>query len=291
MSAVNLTTTGVERAKPPKSGRRELWDSVIPGFHVRITERGTKTYAVMTRLRGKQFRMALGRHGVIDLAEARQKARDILALVEVGKDPRDEKRSLRLVPSDLVEDVVEDFIERHVRRHTRPRSAVESERVLRNRAAAKWKGRSIREISRRDIIDLLDEMAETAPGAATRARAVFSKFFNWCLDRGILDTSPAIRLPSPAPVIERDRVLSDDEIRILWSAFDSMAEPPRSLFKMLLVSGQRRSEVSTMQWEHVGLDNALWTIPRELVKANRLQEVPLSPLEHFPITHSHIRPQ
>lgn len=277
MPTINLTSSGVERAKPPQTGRRELWDSVVPGFHVRITERGTKTYAVMARLHGKQFRMALGRHGIISLADARQRARDAVALAETGKDPRDDKRANRRAQSDVMEDVVEEFIERHVRRHTRPSSAAESERVLRNRAAKKWKGRSIKEISRRDIIDLLDEMAENAPGAANRARAVISKFFNWCLDRGILDTSPAIRLPSLAPVNERDRVLSDDEIKILWSAFDRMAEPLRSFFKILLLTGQRRGEVATMQWKHVDIDAGLWTIPRELVKADRVQEVPLSP--------------
>jgi integrase len=142
----------------------------------------------------------------------------------------------------------------------------------------KWKGRSIKDIRRREIIDLLDEMAETAPGAATRARAVFSKFFNWCLDRGLLDTSPAIRLPRLGPVVERDRVLSDDEITILWSAFDSMAEPLAPFFKILLLTGQRRGEVSTMQWAHVDLEKAIWTIPRELVKADRVHEVPLSTL-------------
>ena len=269
---------GIERATAPKTGRRELWDSVVPGLHVRITERGTKTYAVMARLRGKQFRLALGRHGVIGLAEARQKARDILSDLETGKDPRDQKRLLREAPSELVEDVVEDFIERHVRRHTRPRSAAESERVLKNRAAVKWRGQSIRDISRRDIIDLLDEMAETAPGAATRARAVLSKFFNWCLDRGILDTSPAIRLPRPAPVVERDRVLGDEEARILWSAFDAMAEPLGPFYKILLLTGQRRGEVATMQWDHIDIGQAVWTIPRELVKADRVHEVPLSGL-------------
>jgi integrase len=278
MPNVNLTTTGVERAKPPKSGRRELWDSVVPGFHIRITDRGTKTYAVMARLHGKQFRMALGRHGVVSLTEARQKARDVLSLVEAGKDPREDRLSGRSRSSEVVEDVVEDFIERHVRRHTRPRSAVESERVLRNRAAAKWKGRSIKEISRRDIIDLLDEMAEKTPGAANRARAVISKFFNWCLDRGIIDLSPAIRLPSPGPINERDRVLVDDELKILWSAFESLSGPINAFFEILLLTGQRRGEVATMQWEHLDFENAVWTIPREFVKADRVQEVPLSPL-------------
>ncbi|MCP5117880.1 MAG: integrase arm-type DNA-binding domain-containing protein, partial [bacterium] len=267
MPTVNLTATGIERARPLKNGRRELWDSVVPGPHVRITERGTKTYTVMTRLHGKQFRMALGRHGVIGLAEARQKARNILLLVQAGKDPRKEIRSRRRTKSELVEDVVEDFIDRHVRPHTRPRTAVESERILRKRAVLSWKGQSIRDISRRDIIDFLDDMAETTPGAATRARSVISKFFNWCLDRGILDTSPAIRLPRPAPILERDRVLTDVEITILWSAFDVTPQPFGSFYKMLLLTGQRRGEIATMQWAHIDQQNAIWTIPRELVKA------------------------
>lgn len=275
MATVKLTAAAVERAKPPKTGRRELWDSVLPGLHVRITENGTKTYNLMTRLRGKQFRMALGRHGAIDLTNARRKAREALELVELGKDPRVEKRRLREAPSDTVEGVVQDFIERYVSRNNRPRSAEESKRALKQRVVPEWKGRSIRDITRRDIIDLLEKIAEDAPATANRTRAVISKLFTWCLDRGILDTSPAVRLPAPAPIVERERVLSDDEIKMLWPAFDTQGEPFGKMFKILLLTGQRRGEVATMQWVHVDLDTALWTIPREYVKADRTHEVPL----------------
>ena len=75
MPSVKLTKISADRVKPPKSGRRELWDTIVPGLHLRVTENGTKTYALMSRLHGKQLRMTLGRHGVISLEEARRKAR------------------------------------------------------------------------------------------------------------------------------------------------------------------------------------------------------------------------
>jgi integrase len=222
--------------------------------------------------------MALGRHGVIDLIEARRKAREALEQAEAGTDPRVEKQRARAAPSDAVEDVVEDFIVRHVERHNRPRTAAENIRALRKHIVPAWRGRSIQDISRRDIIDLLDEIVEHSPANANRTRGVLSKFFNWCLDRGIVDASPAARLPAPAPTVKRERVLSDDEIKILWCAFDSLDAPFAAFFKFLLFTGQRRGEVATMQWRHVDLEKGLWTIPPELVKANRTHEVPLSSL-------------
>lgn len=278
MPNVKLTKIGVERLRPPKTGRLEYWDTIVPGFHLRVTSSGVKTYALMARVRGSQFRMTLGRHGAIDLDEARTKARKALEKVEQGEDPRDDKRRARAAPSDLVDDVIEDFITRYVERENRPRSAEETKRALRQRIRPAWTGRSIRDITRREIIDLLDDIAAASPANANRTRATIGKLFSWSMDRGIVDASPAARLPAPAPVVERERVLTDRELSILIEAFGRYGEPFGPFMLMLALTGQRRSEVATMQWAHVDLDAALWTIPPELTKANRTHEVPLSRL-------------
>ncbi|MCZ6590378.1 MAG: integrase arm-type DNA-binding domain-containing protein [Alphaproteobacteria bacterium] len=256
-----LTQAGVDRMKSPKKGRIQKRDSIVPGLCVRVSETGLKSYSLITRLRGKQVRLPIGRHGVIKLTEARDKAREAMALIDKGIDPRVEWGRVKEASTDAIEEVVEDYIERYVEVHNRPRSAVETNRALRKRIKPAWKGRSIRDITRRDIIDLLEDIAVESPATANRTKATISGLFNWCLDRGILDSSPAVRLKAPAPIVERERVLTDNEIKRLWPAFDKRGEPFGAYFKFLLLTGQRRMEVATMQWDHVDLDNALWTIP------------------------------
>lgn len=232
----------------------------------------------MGRFRRKQFRMALGRHGVIGLVEARQRARRALELIEQGKDPREEKRRARHAPSEAIEDVVEDFIARHIKRYNRPRTAAENIRALRKRVVPVLRGRGVNDISRRDIIEIIEEIGEKSSANANRTRGAISQFFMWCLDRGIIDASPATNLPTPAPIPKRERVLTNDEIQVVWLAFEKQEIPFAAFYKFLLLTGQRRGEVSTMQWDHIDFDEAIWTIPSELVKSNRTHEVPLSPL-------------
>ena len=184
MPATKLTAPTIERMKPPtKADRLQIYDTVLPGFMVRITRNGAKTFALMTRFRGKQIKVTIGQVGVISLADARQKARDALAKVEKGEDPRAERRQARAAPSDLVEDVVADFIERHVRVNTKKRSAEETERNFRKHVLPRWSGRSIKDIKRRDVKILLNEIInEGNPIAANRVLASVRKMFNWILE-------------------------------------------------------------------------------------------------------------
>ncbi|MCZ6845271.1 MAG: integrase arm-type DNA-binding domain-containing protein, partial [Alphaproteobacteria bacterium] len=278
MAAVKLTETGVKNLKPTSDKREEIPDALLPGLYLIVQPSGVKSWAVRYRRAGKPSKYTLGKYPVLKLGDAREQARDVLNMAAKGDDPSAEKRRAKEAPSDAVEDVVEDYIKRYVEVNTKPRSAVETNRALRQRVVPEWRGRSIRDITRRDIIDLLEDIAAEAPATANRTKATISSLFNWCLDREILDTSPAVRLKAPAPIVERERVLSDDEIKALWPAFSKQGEPIDAYFKILLLTGQRRSEVATMKWEHLDLKNGLWTIPGALTKSGREHEVPLSPL-------------
>lgn len=278
MTSVKLTKTGVAKRKSRSGNREEIPDALLPGLYLIVQPSGSKSWAVRYRWRGKPIKHTLGKYPVLDLDEARDLARSTLRSVEMGKDPRVEKRLAKEAPSDSVENVVEDFITRYVRKENRPRSAAESIRALRKRVVPAWRGRSISEITRLDIIELLDDIAAETPATAIRTKATISALFNWSLDRGIVDMSPAVRLKSPATMLERERVLSDGELKQVWEAFDQLGEPFGPYFQTLLLTGQRRTEVATMRWDHLDPDNALWTIPAELTKANRKHEVPLSPM-------------
>lgn len=282
MPAVKLTETYVKNRKAESDNREEIPDSLLPGLYLIVQPSGAKSWAVRYRCNGVSGKCTLGKYPVLKLSDAREQARDALVMAGGGKDPSEHKKAERKkakeAPSDAVEDVVEDFIKRYVEKQTRPRSAEETKRALRKRVVPAWRGRSIGDITRRDIIDLLEDIAATSPANANRTKATISSLYNWCLDREILDTSPATRLKAPAPIVERERVLSDDEIKTLWPAFKKQGEPFSAYFKILLLTGQRRTEVATMKWEHLDLEHGLWTIPAGLTKADRDHEVPLSPL-------------
>lgn len=283
MTGVRLTKEGVKKRKPSRKNklgeliREEVPDAIVPGLYLIIQPSGAKSWAVRYRWRGESKKLTLGKYPNLGLDDARTDARDALEAVEKGRvDPAIEKARYKEAPSDAVKDIVEDYIKRYVEIKTRPRSAEETKRALRKRVVPAWRGRSIADITRRDIIDLIEGIAEETPATAVRTRAAISGLFTWCLNRGILDTSPAIRLPAPT-LPERDRVLSDQEIKTVWSAWDDLGEPFGPFMKLLLLTGQRRTEVATMRWEDVDLDKSLWTIPADRTKANRKHDVPLSP--------------
>ena len=137
-----------------------------------------------------------------------------------------------------------------------------------------WRGRTIHEIRRRDIIELLDGIATDRPVLANRTLAVLSVFFRWCSARDVIESSPCVGVPRPAPEVARDRVLSESEIRDLWKACDTLGGTIGPFVKVLLLTGQRRSEVAGMQLSEIEGD--VWVLPAERVQNKRLHSVPLS---------------
>jgi integrase len=138
-------------------------------------------------------------------------------------------------------------------------------------------GRSIREIERRDILDLLDKMVDRgAPIMAKQTHSTIRKLFYWAVDRGILERSPCVRVPRPAEADDRDRVLTSAELRSVWLACDPLKWPFGPVVRLLILTGQRRNEVATMRWADVNLTEGSWTIPRNLRKGDQAHEVPLS---------------
>lgn len=110
---------------------------------------------------------------------------------------------------------------------------------------------------------------------SNRLRAILSSMYSFGVNRGVVEYNP-VRLVKPlAPEHQRDRVYSDEEIKIIWKRFELEVEPFRSVFKMLLVCGQRAGETRMAEWKHISDEN-IWHIPAENTKANREQNLPLS---------------
>jgi integrase len=273
MARIKLTAAAVDKLKAPASGRSEYFDASFPGFGVRVTDKGKKSWIVFYRLHGRQRRLTLGSYPAVTLATARKLASDALEKVEAGVDPAEEKAAAKAKRPDTFENVVADFIEKHHKRRNKGWKPVEQ--LFANHVTPKWKGRDIRSIERRDVIRLLDDMQ--ARGYTTQANRVLAhvrKLFNWCLERELVQASPVAGVKLPQREEQRERVLSADELRDLWQTFGEAGYPFGPMFRLSLLTAQRRGEIANMRWRDVDLDAGLWTIPE--TKSGRAHEVPLS---------------
>jgi integrase len=267
MAIRKLIARGVERV--------EIWDSRIPGFGVRASASGTKSFVLVYRHRGRPRRLTLGRYPTVSLGAARQKATDALRTLSDGADPQAIKESYR--NPHRFEDTVGAFVERHCRRHNRASTTKQTEQVLRHRFVSRWRNRDVREITREDVLAVMDDIVgQGAPSAANRALAAVRKFFNWSVERGLIAQSPCLTVKKPARVGTRERVLSEDELTRVWNAAMKTGYPFGSLTQLLILTAQRRNEVAGMRWSHVNMAEHLWLLPAELTKSNRAHSVPLS---------------
>ncbi len=275
-----LTVLGVKRIKP-KAGQIDYFDTVTTGLALRVSPKGQKSWYLFFRgprpKDGKIVvrRQKLGAYPALDLGDAREKARDIQREIEKGNYDAVSAARRKVERLDTVASVVDEFFEKYAQRRTKDWKATRG--IFERHVLPVWGGRLIAGIERRDLIDLLDDLvARDMPVMANRVLAHVRKLFNWCIERGILEASPAAYVKAPAKEVHRDRVLDEAEICEVWDAFDRLGYPFAPMFKFMLATGQRRDEVAKMTWAEVKGD--LWTIPRERAKSDRAHAVPLSPL-------------
>lgn len=269
-----MTAATVEKSKPTEK-RQELPDSMVKGLTLIVQPTGSKSWQVRYRAGGARRRMALGPYPALSLAAARQAANQILLDVMQGGDPAAERQAAKqsnLSDRDKVAVLFDQYAKRHL---STLRSGPTVVREMDRHVIAMWGQRDIHDIAKRDVIDLLDGIADTGRVvSANRVRAYLSKFLNWCVERDILDTSPSLGVRPVAKEKSRDRVLSDEEIRLFWTACDDLPFPWGPLGKVLLLTGQRLGEVVGMSDREIQGD--FWHLPGERVKNGRAHTVPLS---------------
>jgi integrase len=300
------TLKALKPAKPKQPNQKrphdEFMDDLVQGFGVRVNDKGRKTFILIARYPGSRHptRRALGQYEKgMSLESARKKAGEWRRLLADGVDPKvdierkrkEEARSR----ADSFATVAETYIE-HIKR-AGYRSARDVELCLEREFTSRWGKRPIREIERRDVIEVLDAIVKRdAPYAAHNALAHLRSMFNWACERHDLETSPCDRI-KPSRIIGskefRQRVLSDDELRAFWRATGRMGYPFGNLLRMLLLTGQRRDECAGARWREFDLSRKLWTVPPERFKSESTHLVPLSDpvielLEKLPKKFDHL---
>jgi integrase len=277
MPRAKLTKTAIDALPiPPKDA--VYWDVHCPGFGVKVTPTGRKVFVVLYRTAGAGSRLrkyTIGTYGRVTLNQARVTAQKVFAAKLDGRDLAAEKKnSRRRMVTDRVDDLLEAFISQHVSQN---RSAPEISRMLRREIGSTWANRSIHEITKRDVIDVVSAIEQRgAPVAANKALKAIKTFFRWCVGRAVLDRSPADGVPLPAKEVARDRVLNDDELARVISAARQIGDPYGRIVELLALTGQRREEVARCTWEEIDMASQTWKLPSERTKNAKVHEVYLS---------------
>jgi integrase len=265
----------------PKAERYEVWEG--GGFGVRVSRRGGKSWIWVYHFAGRPRRLTLGEYPVMGLADARMKLAEARKLLERGTDPGEREVQQRKAEreAETVAELADAYLDNWAR--PRKRSAAEDERILRKDVLPAWGRRKAKDITRRDVIALLDRIVDRgSPIAANRTLAVIRRMFNWALSRDLVAASPCVAVAAPGEESRRDRVLSADEIARLWRALGNPATPIslpiRLALKLQLVTAQRKGEVVNAEWREFDLGEGVWTIPGAKVKNGMPHRVPLSPL-------------
>ena len=277
MPRIRLTKSAID-ALPTPASDLVYWDAASPGFGVKVTPKGRKVFLVLYRTGGAGSRLrkyTIGPYGRVTLHQARVAAQKVFAARFEGRDLAAEKREARRrVVADRVEDLLETFIAQRVSQN---RSARETSRLLRREVGQPWAGRSIHEITKRDVVEVISAIEQRgAPSAANKALKSIKTFLRWCVGRAVLDQSPAEGVPLPAKEVARDRVLDDKELAQIILSARKMGGPYGGIVELLTLTGQRREEVARLTWEELDLAQRIWTIPKSRSKNAKSHVVHLS---------------
>jgi integrase len=142
-----------------------------------------------------------------------------------------------------------------------------------------WGDRDLASIRKRDVIAFLGTFVDRDKGyMANRVLAALRKMFNWAVGQDIITASPCTGIERPTAEVSRERVLTKGELRLIWNAAgaDGIGWPFGPIIRLLILTGQRRTEVGEMRWSEIDLENKTWKLPRGRVKNNSGHEVPLS---------------
>lgn len=269
MSKHKMTDRWVQSFASAPGRRAEVGDLLCPGLYLRCSARGGKSWSLLVRVQGKIRRVTLGRYPVLTLAGAREDAlrlmREAAAGVGIGA-PEPE-------PGQTLGDVLDAYVA-HIAKNARSWKLIAAN--LRRPEMGDLRARDVGAVAKRELVEVIDGIAGGGtPHAASSLLRHLKMAFNYAVERDMMPANPLDKVRPPIRTTQRDRVLTDPELASVWHAAANLPQPWTAMYRMLMLTGQRRSEVSNMRWEEVSGD--VWIIPRERVKKDRPHMVPLSP--------------
>ncbi len=279
--ATGLITKRSVDALQPDTREAFLWDGELRGFGVKVTPAGAKTYVYSYRMGGREApkrRYTIGKHGSPWTPEsARNEAKRLALLVGQGTDPvAADKERRRQSVSLAFGSYAAKFTDEYLKENW-PGGWSIADGILRRDAAPAFAGLALPQITRAHVSTFLDTLSDR-PAVRRNAFAALRRLFRWAVSRGDLALSPIAEMEAPPAPAARDRVLSNDELSLIWQASDGLSFPFGPMVRLLIVTGQRREEVAGLTWAELDRAAAMWTLPAQRAKNDQAHLVPLSPL-------------
>src|SRR5216684_2069903 len=175
---MSLTELTIRKLKPPKASRREVYDRMVPGFGIRITDKGAKSfiYVFTSKARHKRVRLTIGRVGEISLETAREKARELRACVRSGQEPADQEAAHKAAQAHRFRDVLDLYAKRAL---VGMRSGTETRKLLNRELLPFWADRPITATTRADVLERVEAKVDAGnPEAARRLFESTRRLFN-----------------------------------------------------------------------------------------------------------------
>ncbi len=267
---LKLTERCIQSIKPPKK-RTSLSDG--RGLELRVTPDLKLTWSLIFRFNGKKTRYTIGAYPSVKLKDARVLADKLRSQIAHGINPQQQKLEARNCNSILVNDCYKQFLERHLKQNLRTWD--EYDRRMRSDVLPAIGQKDIRALTKANLLKIIDAiMDRNAPVLANRVLQYMSKFFKWCVGRGYLDNNPVQGIPKPAKERSRERVLSLAEVTAIYRASDALGSIIGGFVKILILTGQRRSEIAELKWSE--LSDKQINISRDRSKNDKPITTPLT---------------
>lgn len=265
---IQFTKQALNALPPAPEGKRAYYrDKNYPQLYLQVTDRGAKSFQVYSWGAGRPQRVTLGKYANgtgtgLTIEQARRQVAPTVGKIQAGRIPTAEKRQQR--QAETVADLASEYMERHAK--VNKKSWEEDERQINKDILPQWKNRKAREITRRDVIKLIESIEDR--GALIQARRTYrllSRMFRFAVGKDIVGANPCVDVELQGKEKPKDRALTIDEIKTLWPKLDPEAQDihidPRTrlLLRMILATGQRPGDVRQMEWSEI--NESWWTIP------------------------------
>jgi integrase len=271
---MKLTEAVVSKLRlPPGKYETITFDSDLSGLGLRIRASGSKTWVFQYKLGSQHRRITLGKFPALHPTQARKTAAKLHAEVRLGNDPAAIKAAKQVRAAETFGTILKTYLARR-RGQIRDTSLAEIERHL-HRNLAPLHASPLDKLDRRTIATQLARLtSEAGPIQANRTRASLSKFLNWCLAEGLTESNPALHTNKNVEK-SRERVLSDQELKKIWSASDDDSDYS-AILKLLILTAQRASEIADLCWSEIDFERGVIALPAARTKNGRAHIVPMS---------------
>lgn len=262
----NLTDLAIRSFGIPTKGQRDYFDDALPGFGVRISQGGTRSFFLFTGKAHNRRRHAIGRFGIITLAQARAEAKRRLAEETLGQSK----------PKTITFSAALSIFEEQKYPALKPRTAHDYKAIFRRHYTKRLGELRLADISFEDVTAITDKLIRT-PSEQRHALVVGNTFFRWCVRRRFLKHSPLDGVDVPKAG-KRKRVLTDDELVQVYRAAEATPYPFGPIVQLLILTGQRRGEIAGLRSEWLSKTARAFTLPEGFAKNSREHTVPLGEL-------------